>query len=209
MTITVFGATTIVGMELIRQGLILGHQLRAFGRNIYTADIPENEDVELIPGALFDAGQVWDAINGSHAVVSVIEGGIDGTDKTRSLGMKNITTQMQKASVKRIIAMGSIGQLDATDDEIIMNSAGFPKKMFAVNVEHYKSYQLLKQSSLDWTFVCPPEIIAAQATGNYHTLADRLPVPNNNTVNSGDLAMFMLSELNKNEYLKKRVGISN
>ena len=42
----------------------------------------------------------------------VIGGAMDGTDKSRSLGMKNIVQQMQRAGVDRIISVGGLGILD-------------------------------------------------------------------------------------------------
>ena len=62
---------------------------------------------------------------------------------------------------------------------------------------------------LDWTFVCPPNIINEGPTGSYSTNANYPPELNNYKINAGDLAMFILNELQKNEYVKQRVGISN
>jgi uncharacterized protein len=209
MTITIFGATGMVGKELVQQALNKNHIVRAFGRNVYTSGFEEHENLRLVPGALFDQGQVYDVINGSDAVLSAVGGSIDATDKTRSLGMKNIVAQMERAGTKRIIAIGSAGLLDATDDEMIMNMPTFPKQLIPVSLEHYKAYESLKHSKLDWTFVCAPDIIYAGVTGMFYTAAKTLPTPNNNKINSGDLAMFMLNELAKDQYVRERVGISN
>ena len=78
-----------------------------------------------------------------------------------------------------------------------------------VGLEHKKAYEYLKESGLEWTFVCPPNIIDHDVTGSYITKANYAPEPNNNKIYAGDLAMFMLNELGKNEYVKERVGISN
>ena len=209
MIITIFGATGMVGTQLVKQALHKSYTVKAFGRNVFTADFAENKYLHLIPGALFDEKQVFDAVSGSDAVLSALGGSFDGTDKSRSLGIKNIVTQMEKAKLKRIIAVGGMGSLDTEDDEIIMETPIYPKQFLAVSKEHYKAYQFLKASSLNWTMVCPPDILKADATGLYHTAANHLPLPNNKKINAGDLAMFMLNELTKNEYIQQRVGISN
>ena len=210
MILTIFGATGMVGKQLVKQSLFKGYIVKAFGRSVYTAGINENENLRLIQGALFDTSEVHNAIKGSDAVLSALGGSVDGTDKSRSLGMKNIISQMEKAGVKRIIAVGNMGTLDADDgDEVIISRPGYPSQFLAVGKEHYKAYEFLKASALEWTFVCPPDIIDAEATGLYHTAADHLPVPNNYKINSGDLALFMLNELTRNEYKRSRVGISN
>ncbi|MEP7256494.1 MAG: SDR family oxidoreductase [Ferruginibacter sp.] len=209
MNLIVFGATGLVGKQLVQQALFKGHHVKAFGRNVYTTDYLEPEKLQLVQGALFDEGEVYNAIKGCDAVLSAIGGGYDGTDKTRTLGMKNIIAQMKKAEVKRIIAVGGLGVLNADETTLLIDKDDYPPEYLAVGKEHQKAYELLKESGLDWTFVCCPDIINAAPTGSYITAADYPPVPNNYKINAGDLAMMMLNELSKNEFLKHRVGISN
>lgn len=208
MIITIFGATGMVGKQLVKLALIREHTVRAFGRNVYTSfDI--HEHLQLIQGALFDEDQVLEALTGSDAVLSVLGGGSNGIDKTRSLGMKIIVEQMQKASMNRIIAVGGMGVLNDAEDKLILDSPDYPPQFVAVGKEHLKAYEQLKNTNLDWTFVCPPNITDAAVTGSFHTSATYPPVPNQMKINAGDLAMFMLNELTNNEYIKQRVGISN
>ncbi|GAB2812340.1 NAD(P)-dependent oxidoreductase [Ferruginibacter profundus] len=209
MTIIVFGATGMVGKQLVQQALFKGYTVKAFGRNVFSEFETDTENLELIKGALFDEGEVQDAIKGCDAVLSALGGGFDGNDKTRTLGIKNIIAQMKKNGVQRIVAIGGMGVLNADEHTLIQDTENFPKEMIPVGKEHQQAYQYLKESGVDFTFVCPPTIKDHEATGAFTTSADYLPEPNNYTINSGDLALFMLSELEKNEYVKKRVGISN
>ena len=209
MNLIIFGATGMVGKQLVQQALFNGHHVKAFGRNVFTTDLPDNKELELLQGALFDAGEVYSAIKGCDAVLSAIGGGFDGSDKTRTLGMKNIIAQMQKSGVKRIIAIGGLGVLNAPDDTLLIDCEEYPEQYKAVGKEHQKAWVYLKESGLDWTFVCPPDIKDVGPTGAFTTSANYPPTPNNYKINAGDLAMFMLNELKKNEYVKERVGISN
>jgi putative NADH-flavin reductase len=209
MKIIIFGATGMVGMQLVKQALYNGHQVKAFGRNVFTADMPKDERLELVQGALFDEKQVFEAIKGCDAVLSALGGDSKGADVTRSLGMKNIVAQMQKADVKRIVSVGGMGSLNNEDGTLILENPDFPPQFLPVSKEHYKAYEYLKASTLDWTFVCPPDIINAEPTGNFNTKANYPPSPNSNRINAGDLAMFMLNELEKNEFVLQKVGISN
>ena len=209
MNIIVFGATGMVGKQLVQQALFKGDHVKAFGRNVYTTDFLNNDNLQLVQGALFDEGEVYKAIKGCNAVLSALGGGFDGNDKTRSLGMKNIIAQMKKAGVKRIISIGGMGVLNADENSLLIDGDDYPPEYIPVGKEHQKAFELLNESGLDWTFVCPPDIINAGPSGAYHTAADYAPSPNNYKINAGDLAMFMLNELGKNEYVKHRVGISN
>ena len=209
MTIIVFGATGMVGKQLVQQALLNGHTVKAFGRNVFSEFEPDTQNLQLIKGALFDAGEVLDAVKGCDAVLSALGGGFDGNDKTRTLGIKNIIAQMTKAVVKRIVAVGGMGVLNADETTLLIDSENYPKEYIPVGKEHQQAYEYLKASSLDWTFVCPPNIIDADATGSFITKANYTPEPNNYKINTGDLALFMLKELKVNEYMKERVGISN
>ncbi len=209
MQLIVFGATGMVGKQLVQQALFMDKGVRAFGRNVFTSDLPDEENLHLIQGALFDGSEVYNAIKGCDAVLSAIGGGFDGNDKTRTLGMKNIIAQMKKAGVKRIIAIGGLGILNADDTSLLLDKEDYPPEYLPVGKEHQKAYELLNESGLDWTFVCPPDIVNAGPTGTYTTAADYPPTPNKGHINAGDLAMFMLNELDKNAYIKHRVGISN
>ena len=209
MKIVVFGATGTVGKQLVQQALFNGDTVRAFGRNVYTTDLPDDENLQRIQGALFDEKEVLDAVKGCDAVLSVIGGGIESSDRTRTLGMKNIIAQMKKASVKRIIALGGLGVLNADEDTLLIDQEGYPPEYVPVGKEHQKAWEMLKASDLQWTFVCSPNIISAGPTGTFTTAADYPPAKNNYRINAGDLALFMLSELKKNEFTQHRVGISN
>ena len=209
MNLIIFGATGTVGKQLVQQALFNGNHVKAFGRNVFTTDYLETENLQLVQGALFDEGEVFNAIKGSDAVLSAIGGSMDGTDKTRTLGMKNIIKQMQKAGVKRIIAIGGLGVLNADENSMLLDKDDYPAEYKPVGLEHKKAYEHLNESGLDWTFVCPPSIVNEGPTGSYVTKADYPPDKNKYKINAGDLAMFMLNELEKNEYVKHRVGISN
>ena len=215
MKLIIFGATGMVGKQLVQQALFNGHHVKAFGRNVYTADfLPvdstvKKENLQLVQGALFDEGQVYDAINGCDAVLSAIGGDFTGTDKTRTLGIKNIIKQMKKASVNRIIAIGGSGILNLDENNLLIDHKDYPKQYIPVGKEHQKAYEQLKESGLDWTIIGSPEIINNGPTGKFITATDYEPQPNKYKINAGDLAMFMLNELTKNEFVKHRVGISN
>jgi len=209
MNLIVFGATGMVGKQLVQQALYMGNKVKAFGRNVFTTDYLQTEHLELVQGALFDEGEVYDAIKGCDAVLSAIGGSVDGTDKARTLGMKNIVKQMQSATVKRIVAVGRMGILNAGENTLLIDEKDYPQQFVPVGKEHQKAYEILKESNLNWTFVCPPDIINAGPTGIFKTTADYPPEPNNYKINAGDLAMFMLNELIKNEFVNRRVGISN
>jgi putative NADH-flavin reductase len=208
MKLTIFGATGQVGKQLTEQALWRNHEVVAFGRNALSIQ-KEHERLHKFKGALFDESEVREAIQGSDAVISVIGGAFDGSDKARSLGIKNIIHQMEKCGVQRIVALGGLGILNADEHTLLIDTASYPQEFIPVGNEHRKAWEYLSASSLDWTFVCSPNIVDAGPTGQYNTSRDYPPAPNQYRINAGDLAQFLLNEVEQNRYVKARVGISN
>lgn len=211
MTITVFGASGHVGKHVVNLALGKGYTVKAFGRNIDAfLDLEERDtNFHALQGYIFNDEEVLDAVKGSDAVISTLGGAFDGSDKTRSLGIKHIITAMDKAGAKRIVALGGLGVLNETENAIIMDNKDYPQEFLPVGREHLQAYKFLAASDLDWTFVCSPDIVEAPLTGSYTTLADYAPEgAMGKKISSADIALFMVSELTKKEYVKKRVGIS-
>ncbi len=207
MRITIFGATGTTGKRTIDEALAHGHSVRAFGRNVFEVLSTERERLELFKGGVLSRGDVEDALEGADAVISCLGGGIDGTDRTRSLGVKTIVESMKKVGPKRIIAVGSTGVLQADENTLRYETPGYPAAFKAVALEHKEAWQYLAHSPLDWTFLCPPEIKDAPPTEEYNLRLD-YPADGPLWVNAGDIAHFMVNELKVNEWVKCRVGIA-
>lgn len=208
MQITVFGATGQVGLEICQQALWRGHQVVAFGRNVNSMPL-EHPNLKRFKGTLFDEKEVYEALQGTDVVLSVIGGALDGSDKARSLGIKNIVLQMKARTIERIIALGGLGILNYDEHTLLLDTPDYPAEYLPVGNEHRKAWEALLQSGLKWTFVCSPNIINAGPTGTYKIRNNYPPQPNSNRINAGDLAQFMLNEAERNEHLQQRVGICN
>jgi len=209
MTITIFGASGQVGRQLITHALAAGHKVKAFGRNVEDMLDRDFKDpnFSVIKGYVFDKSEVHPAIKGSDAVLSALGGSVDGNDKTRSLGMKNIVDEMVATGCKRIVAVGGLGALQPDHGEYMVKQPDYPKQFVAVGLEHVAAYEALKAANLDFTFVCPPDLINKDADGNYIAVAEELPP--NWEVYTGNLALFMVREVTDNNYVQQRVGLSN
>lgn len=210
MIITIFGATGMVGKQLVRQALAEGHTVRAFGRNVTSLidrDL-KTDRLTALQGFVFEAKDVLKAVTGADAVLSVLGGGIDGTDKTRSLGMQQIVAQMHIAKRARIIALGGLGILNAPEKGLLIDDPDYPEIYKPVGLEHLAAFKTLEASNLQWGFVCAPNILDQDLTKNYITAADFPPTPNLYEIAAGDIADCMLQELKNNAYLHHRIGIS-
>jgi putative NADH-flavin reductase len=211
MNITLFGATGMVGKRLLTLALARGYYVTAFDRNIEELIDTDsrNDHLSAVKGYVFDETDVFKAVKNAHAILSVIGGNTDGTDKTRSLGIKNIIRQMEKAGVKRIIALGDIGVLNADENTYMFDTPDFPYEKKELGQEHLRVLHQLESSSLDWTFVCPPAILDKDGNGRFVTNDNYPPGQGRPEIAAGDLADFMLTEITANLHLYQRVGIAN
>jgi putative NADH-flavin reductase len=207
MTVTIFGATGLVGKQLITHVLAKGWTAKAFGRNTEQLIDRENAQFKSIKGYVFSEEDVAFAIKGSDAVLSALGGAFDGSDKSRSLGIKNIIAAMDKQGVKRIVALGGMGVLPDASGGILLDAEDYPSEYIPVGLEHKQAYEYLRDSDLDWTFLASPNILDADADNNFVTKAEEHT--GGGEINAGNLALFMVEELERNEYVRKRVGISN
>lgn len=209
MTVTIFGATGMVGKQLITHSLAKGWKVRAFGRNVeglIDEDLRTNQ-LQAMKGYVLDEHDVRHAIAGADAVLSALGGAFDGTDRTRSLGIKNIIGQMLATGVQRIVALGGLGVLPDAEGKFRLESPDYPKQYLPVGLEHKQAYLYLENAPLQWTFVCAPDILPADADGKFGVAAEE-PGPSF-AINAGNLAQFMVEELERNQYVHHRVGIGN
>lgn len=209
MHITVFGATTLTGKRLVSQALAKGWKVTAFDRDVRSLIDKDlrNDNFHAIKGYVFDSGNIAEALQHADAVISVIGGGLDATDHSRTLGTKTIIQQMEKKGLRRIIALAGYGVLD-NGSSYILDAPGYPATLHNVGQQQLLVYQYLASSSLNWTLVCPTKILDEEGNRQYVIAAAQLPAPDNGEIAAGDLADFILRELTADEHLRQRIGIS-
>lgn len=210
MKIIVFGASGRTGRRVCRMALEHGHEVTAFIQENETLDL-DDKNLHLIKGDIFNEAKVALNIQGKDAVISVIgEPTLDVSTHVRSVGMKIIVESMEEAGVTRLVAVAGAGILDqnGVDGKLIMDDPDFPPAFLAVSREHLDAYNRLKASNLQWTIVCPPPILIEEGpTGHYRIEANKHP--GGDHVTYGDMAKFIVTEVEKGKYTHNRVGITD
>lgn len=208
MRLTIFGATGMVGRHLIDRALAHGHHVRAFGRNVFSKLSTERKNLELMKGYLFDDSDVEAALEGADAVLSALGGAMDGVDKTRSLGMKHIVRGMEKMGIERIVAVGGMGILEAPDGRLLYETPSFPSQYRPVTLEHLAAWIHMRDSSLQWTIMCPPDILDEPMGWTLKMACNVFP-GGFAKVRAGDLADAMIREVTEKKFLGCRVGLGS
>ena len=204
MKIALFGATGRVGNEVLKQALAAGYEVIALVRS--PEKLAENNNLTIIQGDVRDGAAVSHAISGVDVVFSAL-----GTDKTTTLteAVPHMIEAMKDGGISRIITIGTAGILQSRiEPEKLRYEAGDTNRRLTFAAEeHHKVYDMLRQSGLKWTIVCPTYLPDGAAVGNYRTEQDLLP-EDGKKITVGDAASFAYQALVEGNHIGFRVGIS-
>lgn len=202
MNVLVVGGTGRVGRRVVAELREAGHEPTVFARD--TSAVPAG--VRAVEGDVRNRAAVRAALDGQDAVVSALGTPPGGdVDDTLSTGTEMLVSAMRDAGVERIVAIAAAGVLDAPDGGLRLEAPGFPPFLREVAAEHRRPYEVLADSELAWTLVCPPNMPDGDATGNARVERDRLP-EGGERVTTGDVAAFVVRALS--EGVVGRVGIA-
>ena len=221
MKLTIFAATGGIGQQLLDQATAAGHDVTAVVRNpgkltqqvrTVTADLAGADPAALEP-----------AVAGADAVLSALGPHSNADAGIAAPGTRSIVATMQATRVRRIVVVSAapVGTVASPGNpHPPKHDAGdgfFMRHLFSriASARFGKVYDdlaamedILRDSSLDWTVVRPPQLTDKPLTGSYRTavgqnLRGGLSVPR------ADVAHFMLKVLGQPETIGRVIGIAS
>ncbi|WP_270181516.1 NAD(P)-dependent oxidoreductase [Alkalihalobacillus sp. CinArs1] len=203
MHILLLGSTGRVGSHVLRSAVEDGHDVTVLVRS--KERLQMKEGLTIIEGDVLDASKLDEAARNADVIVSALS-----TDKTTTLSESAplIIDTMKRHDIKRIVTVGTAGILNSrTNPELFRyESPESKRKTTRAAEEHRSVYEVLKETDLDWTIVCPTYLPDGEALGHYRTEQDVLP-EDGKKITVGDTADFVYKELFERNHLHKRVGI--
>lgn len=203
INVIVFGASGRTGFQVVKRALERGFKVVAFVRDPKKIKLL-HPNLKVVKGDALVQQDVSKYMNGMNAVVSALN---TNENSHRLVFINNIINAMREHKVKRIIALGGIGALQASEHLKVYETITFPKDYIELTQAHVRVLDALLTSRNEFTFVCPPMIKEGERTGIYKT-QDRYPTQGWSIL-SGDLADFIVNELAENKFINTKVGISN
>lgn len=207
MRVIIFGATGTVGKQVVLQALGLGYQVRAFVRSPGSLAEIGHKDLEIFKGDVLNAGSVMDAVRNQDAVICVLGAGKNGG--VRATGTRHIIAAMEKLGVHRLICQSTLGAGDSRPNlNFLWKYIMFGWLLRDAYQDHQLQEQYVKESRLDWTIVRPAAFTNGPATGIFkHGFS---PTEKSITlkISRADVAMFLLMQLESDQYLRKTPGLS-
>ncbi|MCM3567318.1 NAD(P)-dependent oxidoreductase [Neobacillus mesonae] len=205
MNILILGGTGRVGGQIVTYALHDGYRATVLVRTPERIQI-NNKNLTIIQGNVLNKDDVIRSMQGMDVVISALN--TDGA-AVLSESMPLIIEAMENEGIQRIITIGTAGILQSrtTPNLLRYQSSESKRKSTRAAKEHHKVYELLQQSTLEWTIVCPTYLPDGERTGKYRV--DRNVLPEGGVeISVPDTAEFAYSQIKSNDYIKSRVGIA-
>lgn len=205
INILILGATGRVGGQIVKYALHDKHHVTVLVRTPEKIQI-DDENLTIIQGNVLNKGDIIRAMHGVDVIISALN--TDGAT-TLSESMPLIIEEMEKKGMQRIITVGTAGILQSrvTPNLLRYQSSESKRKSVSAAEEHFKVYDMLRQSNLEWTIVCPTYLPDGERVGKYRIEHNFLP-EGGNKISVSDTAEFTFSQIKRCDNLKVRVGIA-
>ncbi|WP_412839445.1 SDR family oxidoreductase [Bacillus paranthracis] len=205
--IAILGANGKAGKILVNEALEKGYQVKILTRNS-TSTEKINENIETIIGDARNFSTIQDLLQGCSAVINAV-GQPKNESYIFSTVTKHILEAMKESKIKRYILISG-GSLNVTGDQKgIVNKIGATLfKLFLPKMmqDKYKELQIIQNSEVDWTIVRLPFVIEGNGIGSIkESLVDMPGIK----IQNGDIAPFVIKQINSDRYVGKCPFISN
>ncbi|MEF7655068.1 SDR family oxidoreductase [Bacillus thuringiensis] len=205
--IAILGANGKVGKFLVNEALEKGYEVKVLTRNSYNMTTT-NENIETIIGDARNFSTIQDLLQGCSAIINAV-GQPKNESYIFSTVTKHILEAMKEYKIKRYILISG-GSLNVTGDQKrIVNKMGATLfKLFLPKMmqDKYKELQIIQNSEVDWTIVRLPFVIDGNGIGNIkESLVDMPEIK----IQNGDIAPFVIKQINSDRYVRKCPFISN
>lgn len=209
MKIAIIGATGFVGPKVVTEALNRGHEVTAFARQPEKLDI-EHENLIKQSADINDTEILANLLVGHDAVISTFNAGWTNPDLYNAFlnGSRSIQSAVKQSGVKRYIFVGGAGSLEIKPGVQLVDTPHFPAeyKAGATAARDYLN-ELRKETELDWTFLSPAINLHPGTRTATFRLGTEQPVFNaegKSEISVEDLAVALVDEVEKNEFVKAR-----
>jgi len=202
MVIALFGATGRTGRLVLERLLARGDHVRALARD--PGKLVTHAGLAACGGDARDGPAVRRVVAGADAIVCCLgmqDITVPATDFSDAV--RTIVEVARAAGVRRVVAIASAGVLaDARGG--LRNQHGLPAAFANIAAEHTRNLRTFEASGLDWTLMCPIDLVDAPA-GTARWAFEDLPAGSH--TGYADLADTIVAMLGRGDAHGKRVGV--
>lgn len=214
--IAVLGGGGRTGKYLVNHLLNKGYRLKLLLRNL--PEVTETPDqfsrnlknplVEIVKGDAVNFSDIHTLLKDCQAVVSTI-GQRPGEPMVASTATDHVIRAMDAFDIRRYILVAGVNVETPFDKKSEQTKAAtqWMKATFsAIHADRAKAYDVLVQSSIDWTLVRLPVIVY---TDQHYPVARDLEDCGGEKISTADIAVFIEEQLKDKCYIKKAPFLYN
>jgi len=207
MHIALYGATGKSGSRILTELLSRGHQVTAIVR--HPDKLAVQPGLTVIQGDVASADVIAPRIKGSDAVISAYGPPPDDTDQLLP-ATSNLIEAVKEASVPRLLVVGGAGSLEVAPGVTVIDSGHLPAEWMPIAVSHAKALEMLKESSINWTYFSPAGFfVPGERTGKFRLGTDQLIAneKGDSRISLEDYAIALVDELESPKHERRRFTI--
>ena len=215
--IALIGATGFVGSAILQELQRRGHAVTAISRN--PQKTPAGEGVTARQADVLDPDQVAQAVAGNDAVISAFNPGWSEPRLYELFlqGSLAISEGVKRSGVKRLLVVGGAASLFVAPGVQLIDTPDFASHVPANVIPGARAARdalarLRGESSLDWTFLSPPAMLAPGArTGAYRVGGEDLMMNGDQPagISVADLAVAIVDELEQPRHVRARFTVAS
>lgn len=197
MRILVIGASRGIGLEAVRRGLAMGHDIRALARSAERIG-PDHPNLDRRSADATDPVAVGAAVDGVDAVIQAIGGprGLRPSMAPVSLFSETTRTllaEMHRAGVRRLVSVTGFPAGDSRSRMSLPERVVHRALLGPSYDDKDRQEVLIRGSGLDWLIVRPTILTSGRRTGRYQVLVEPRSW-RNGLISRADVAEFLVRE---------------
>ncbi|MGP6172846.1 NAD(P)-dependent oxidoreductase [Corynebacterium sp. A21] len=204
-TISIIGATGMIGQDIAREAISRGHQV--IGTNRSGATDSPIKGVEYRSVELTDTAAAVALAEESDVLVISVAGGRETGDFSHII--KAHQDLIDAAPKTRLFIVGGAGGLETEDGTLLIDAGVIPEEYAdepKAFVEVLKAYRA-SAAELNWVMLAPSPVIEPGEKTASHKLSDAVPA--GDKVSTGTFAVAALDEIEKPAHQRARFTVAN
>lgn len=216
MKIALIGATGFVGAAVLEELLQRHHEVTALVRD--AARLAPRQGVSAVIADALDPDAVATAVRGHDAVISAFNPGWNDPELYDRFmrGSAAIERGVEASGVKRLLVVGGAGSLFVAPGVQLVDTPEFtshvpPNVVPGARAARDALATLRRNTSLDWTFLSPPALLApGERTGAYRLGGEELLMDADQPagISVADLAVAIADEIERPGHLRARFTVA-
>lgn len=219
MKIVLYGATGKVGSRILTELLGRHHEVVAVVRHLARDPdkLASNDGLTVVEGDLSTVEGIAEAIGGAQAVVSAYAPPPDKPEQLIDVTKREVAAVQQVSQqasspehAPRLIVVGGAASLEVTPGVTLVSTKDFPAAWKPIALAHEKALELLRGSSIDWTYLSPSAFFEpGQRTGKFRLGQDELltAADGKSWISMEDYAIALVDELEQPQHRRQRFTV--